>query len=182
MIFSLLFTFHHNITKAFIGSVFWKRLVKKKQISAMTLVLLLPKGNDSYSYFFIAHLTEYVSHYGYENVLILTDNDLLPKLFKYLDYTFSEVILLNKNKFSCLLKFVSICKLLHSNSGFIIGDLVFPNDRKSCLNFLKFRNITVEQLICTGVYGLVPFEPRKIEVDEKEINETLVLDFLSSQQ
>lgn len=180
--FTLLFNFQHNIKRAFRGWLFWKRLVRRKKLTKKTLVLLLPKSKDLYTYHFIAHIAEYVSRHDYKNVLVLTDNETVYKLFSYLNYSFSEIFLLSKKKLSNLLLYTSISKLSLSNYALIIGDLAFPDDRKSCLNFLKNRNLSIEELICYGVYGLFPFEPQKIDVDKKAINNADILDFVSLQK
>ena len=96
-----------NFFQAAAGSRIWKKTVSP-DISDK-LILLFPDGNTAISYFGLLYADEYAEKVNQNNILIISDSEVIERASKLLVKTPASAVTLSHKEMAAVLRYLSLC-------------------------------------------------------------------------
>jgi hypothetical protein len=150
----------NNIKKAYAGRAIWLDIVKKYNLSEKDYVILMPSLSREYNYYGLLYFDQFMKHAKADRGIILTSDERVVKTASLFSENIADVVEFSQKKAELLMKFY--CLYMFTDKLVIIS-LEEPEGR-SGLQLVGKKNMTLEEIMAIGVYGLKEFIPANVPV------------------
>ena len=145
---------YKNLFAAYCGWWSWKKIIKRKEVSNRTVILLLPSCDREVNYFALLHLDELLKKRNFDNALILSHDGAVKKSAALFSDKILDVIEYSRKNAENLMQFYC---LYDFDRRFIVASLDEPTGRNAS-RLIGKRGTTKEELLVIGVYRVYPFK------------------------
>lgn len=136
------------------GFLVWHLLIKKHPEIKNTAVILMPSCEDSYNYYALLYMNQFLKKSKRDNAVLLTWDKRVIQCAKDFSENITSVIPFSRRKAELLMKYTS---LYNFDDRLTVASLVEPIGRDGHA-LIGVRGLTEEELFAIGVYGLFPFD------------------------
>ena len=143
------------------GWFLWHFLLKKHPEIQNTAVILMPDKINKTNFYFLHYLNDYLSLKGRDNAVVLTHDSVVYHNAKKVCGKIIDVIHFDSGKAKAIMVYAS---LYCFDDRLVIASLDEPIGRDG-RSLIGLNNLTEEEVIAIGVYGILPFNKKPITKD-----------------
>ena len=137
----------------YLGYWMWHALIKKHPEIQNTAVIILPTKRDSYSYYSLLYLDQFLEKSNRDNAVILTFDKKVIQTARDFSSNIVSIIPVTRRKMKYILTYASLYEF---DNRLIIASLEEPVGRNG-RNLIGIKGLTEEEIFVIGVYRIFPF-------------------------